>query len=121
MATFENSDNLDEIFQALAHPIRRQILDFALANPGCMSGEISEQFDVSRITIVKHIKVLAKANLIVIENEGRARHHYFNPIPIEMIYQRWTTEYSAFFSQRLTAFKRDLEQYEDGTSDEKTA
>ncbi|TQV88685.1 helix-turn-helix transcriptional regulator [Aliikangiella coralliicola] len=108
---------MDAIFHALAHQVRRQILDFVTENPGCQSGEICEQFTISRIAVSKHIKILEKADLVVIEKAGRARLHYFNSIPIQAIYDRWTNEYSHFFAHKLNAFKHQLEQEEEDTNE----
>ncbi|MCO7222944.1 helix-turn-helix transcriptional regulator [Pleionea sp. CnH1-48] len=113
---------MDSIFQALAHEIRRQILDIVKENPGCHSGDICEYFDVSRIAISKHIKILEQASLLVIEKSGRHRLHYFNPMPIQAIYERWTDEYSQFFAPKINLFKQQLEREEQQESnDEKTA
>ncbi len=113
-------NSIDHVFQSLAHPIRRQIIDFVAENPGATNGEICELFTMSRIAVSKHIKLLESADLLVIESEGRNRLHYFNVLPIQMIYDRWTDEYSRFFAQKMNAFKRELEQY-DEENDEKTA
>jgi len=122
----DNSDEpLDSVFHALAHSIRRQILDYVLAHPGCSAGDISQQFQISRIAVGKHIKILQQAELLVIEKSGRTSLHYFNAMPIQMIYDRWTDEYSQFFASHLNAFKLQIEseQESDQTEDchEKTA
>ena len=100
---------MDNIFHALAHGVRREILDYVLAHPGCLAGDIAEQFEISRIGVSKHIKILHKAELLVIEKSGRNSLHYFNAVPIQMIYDRWTDEYSQFFAGKLSAFKLQLE------------
>jgi DNA-binding transcriptional ArsR family regulator len=115
--------NIDQLFNALAHPIRREIIDLVAADPGITNGDICEKFDLSRIAISKHIKILAEADLIIIESEGRCRLHYFNVLPIQMIYDRWTDEYSRFFAQKINQFKLTLEKQHQtqGDSNEKTA
>jgi DNA-binding transcriptional ArsR family regulator len=114
--------NIDNVFQALAHPIRREIVDYVALHPGASNGEICEKFSISRIAISKHIKILADAELLVIEVEGRYRLHYFNVLPMQMIYERWTDEYSRFFAQNIHKFKLEIEeQNNSGDSDEKTA
>ena len=100
---------MDEVFQALAHNMRRQILDFVMQHPGVQSGDIYAQFEVSRIAVSKHIKILEKAELLIVEKHGRARLHYFNVMPIQAIYNRWTNEYSRFFASKLQDFKTMLE------------
>lgn len=101
--------SIDTTLSALAHPLRRQIIDYVSNNPGANNGMICEQFEVSRIAISKHIKVLDKANLLAIEESGRERLHYFNVLPIQEIYDRWTDEYSQFFAKKMMAFKLDIE------------
>ena len=110
---------MDKVFNALAHETRRQILDFVMQHAGALSGEIADQFGISRIAVSKHIKILEQANLLIIEKSGRERLHYFNPMPIQTIYDRWTNEYSQFFAPKLNAFKTDLESPEE--AHEKTA
>jgi DNA-binding transcriptional ArsR family regulator len=114
--------NIDNVFQALAHPIRRQIIDFVAQNPGMSNSKICENFNISRIAISKHIKILADAELLIIEVVGRYRLHYFNVLPMQLIYERWTDEYSRFFAQKIHKFKLEIEeQNNSGDSDEKTA
>ncbi|MBM7073167.1 helix-turn-helix transcriptional regulator [Shewanella sp. 202IG2-18] len=96
---------MDEVFQALAHPHRRQIIDFVHQTPGCSSGEIAALFESSRIAVAKHIKILEKAQLLLIEKSGRTKQHYFNIMPIQTVYDRWTDQYSQFFSAPLNSFK----------------
>ena len=110
---------MDNVFHALAHETRRHILDFVMNNAGALSGDITMQFDMSRIAVSKHIKILEQAGLLIIEKSGRERLHYFNPMPIQAIYDRWTNEYSQFFARKLNAFKADLESSEE--THEKTA
>lgn len=113
---------MDDVFHALAHKMRRQILDYVKQNPGCSAGDICGQFDVSRIAVGKHIKVLAQADLLVIEKAGRSTLHYFNVMPIQAIYDSWTDEYSRFFASKMNAFKLQLEaQDTDEDNDEKIA
>lgn len=72
-------------------------------------GEILKYFDVSRIAVMKHLNVLENAGLLISEKQGRTRRLYFNAMPIQMIYERWTTEFSALGAERLTEFKRRAE------------
>ena len=112
---------MDDVFQALAHPIRRRILDYVSEHPGALSGEIAEQFEVSRIAVSKHLKLLECAQLLTIEISGRTREHYFNPIPIQKIYERWTDQYSQFFASKINAFQIKLETNNEEDINEKTA
>lgn len=96
---------MDAVFSALAHETRRRILDVLKARPGAGVGAIAAEFDVSRIAVMKHLAVLEDANLIVSQKEGRTRRLWFNPAPIQMIYDRWTSDYSAYWAGELTRLK----------------
>ena len=96
---------MDDVFHALANESRRRMLDTIKAFPGIGVGELASQFDVSRIAVMKHLGVLEKAGLLVSEKDGRTRRLYFNAVPIQMIYDRWTTEYSAYWSGSVTKLK----------------
>ena len=100
---------MDNVFHALASAPRREILDIVQASPGCNVMHVCRYFDVSRIAVMKHLTVLENAGLIVSEKQGRTRQLYFNAAPIQMIYERWTTDYSALWAGHLTAFKHQVE------------
>ncbi len=95
--------------QALVSAPWREILDIVRAKPGCSVMHVCKHFDVSRIAVMKHVNVLEKAGLVISEKQGRTRRVYFYATPIEMIYERWTAEYSAQWAGRLTEFKRRVE------------
>lgn len=103
------SDELDAVFAALASAPRRRILDILKASPGCNVQHVAAFFDVSRIQVLKHLRVLEAASLVVSRKEGRERRLYFNPVPIQLIHDRWTTEFSAHWAARLTALKFHVE------------
>ena len=100
---------MDKLFHALASAVRRKILDVVSGSPGCNVNEVCKHFDVSRIAVMKHLTVLEGAGLLISEKKGRNRRLYFNAVPIQMIYERWTTEYSALWAGKLTSFKQQLE------------
>ena len=104
------NDEMDKVFHALASPVRRRIIDSVVAAPGCNVKDVSRPFDVSRIAIMKHLAVLEDAGLIISEKKGRSRTLYFNAVPIQMIYERWTDQFSAMWAGKLTAFKAQMEQ-----------
>ncbi len=68
-------------------------------------GELAKYFDVSRIAVMNHLVVLGHANLVLSEREGRVRRLYLNAAPIQLIHERWTTQYSAEWAGRLTKNK----------------
>jgi predicted transcriptional regulator len=102
-------ESMDKVFQALAASARRDILDIVQARPGCNVTDVCRHFDVSRIAVMKHLNVLEQAGLLISEKEGRTRRLYFNAVPIQLIYERWTSEYSAMWAGKLTAFKYHVE------------
>jgi DNA-binding transcriptional ArsR family regulator len=102
-------DPFDHVFQALAHPARRRMLDIVKATPGCNVNDVAGAFDMSRIGVMKHLSKLEEAGLIHSEKEGRDRRLYFNVVPIQLIYDRWTHEYSAWWAGRLADIKYAVE------------
>ena len=101
--------NLDDVFGALAHSIRRQILDLLRDTPGMPVGALATHFDVSRIAIMNHLTVLERAGLVISEKQGRTRHLYINVMPIQEIHERWTDTYSAYWSERMSLIKQVAE------------
>ena len=100
---------MDAVFRALASDSRRRILDIVKNRPGCNVNDVSESFDMSRIAVMKHLRQLEEAELILSEKVGRERRLYHNAVPIQMIYDRWTTEYSALWASRMTQVKYKVE------------
>ena len=97
--------DMDAVFQALGNVSRRRMLDIVKQRPGIAVGALASEFDVSRIAVMKHLAVLEGAGLVVYDNDGRARRLYFNAVPIQMIHERWTTEYSAYWAGQVTRIK----------------
>lgn len=104
-----NADEMDAVFAALASRPRRRILDIVKKEPGCNVTRVAEFFDMGRIAVMKHLAVLEDADLLVSEKVGRERRLWFNPVPVQMIYDRWTTEFSAYWAGDLTRIKYRLE------------
>lgn len=105
-------DEMDAVFQALAHPDRRRILDLVKRQPGCTVGEVWEYFEVSHVAVLKNIGVLEAAGLLHSEKQGRERKLYFNSVPIQMIHERWSTDYSRLWASQLTRIKYRVEHKE---------
>ena len=96
---------MDAVFQALAHPARRAMLDLLRAESGVAVGEICAQFEMSRIGAMKHLRVLEDAGLVVSRTEGRKRLLYVNAVPIQMIYDRWISDWSSLWAHEITSIK----------------
>lgn len=101
---------MDIIFHALSDPKRRKMLDLLRETPGLTVSELDEHFDCSRFATMQHLGVLAKAELITSKKQGKYKHHYLNPVPLQYIYDRWLSEYSALWAQGLTRLKYTLEE-----------
>lgn len=104
------NDDMDLVFHALAHQTRRRILDLVRDRPGQSVGELAKSFDVSRIAIMNHLKVLEDARLIVSQKDGRARRLYLNAMPIQAIHERWIDAFSAHWADRMSFIKQAAEQ-----------
>jgi len=106
------SESMDTVFVALGSPARRKMLDIVKDRPGCTVKHVAGFFKMSRIAVMKHLRILVYAGLVISEKEGRSRKLYFNCVPIQMIYDRWTTEYSALWASSLTKLKYRVEAQE---------
>lgn len=101
--------SIDQTLQALSHADRRRILDIVGQTPGITVTEVASHFDTSRIAVMKHLRVLEAADLLIPEKDGRYRRLYINLVPIQLIYDRWTDDYSAFWSGHLADLKYRVE------------
>jgi len=101
--------SMDGVFKAIASASRRRIMDIVKNRPGCNVNEVAAHFRTSRIAVMKHLRVLERARLIHSEKVGRERRLYLNVVPIQMIHDRWTSEYSALWAAGLTDLKYRLE------------
>lgn len=104
-----DSDPLDPIFRALANGWRRRILDLLREAPQT-TGDLARALpDISRFAVMQHLKVLEEARLVVHVREGRQRINHLNPVPIQMIYERWVKAYEENWASALLGLKRQLE------------
>jgi DNA-binding transcriptional ArsR family regulator len=101
---------MDAVFHALAHPARRQMLDLVRHEPGSTVGEVCGQFEMSRVGAMKHLQILEDADLVTSRADGRRRLLYANAIPIQMIYDRWISDWSSLWAQEITGLKYRVEQ-----------
>lgn len=105
------SHELTEMFKALAHPSRVEILDFLKDGP-MTTGELSDKFDVSRYAVMKHLNILESAGLVVVRREGRIRLNYLNAVPLQQLYNRWVSKYESQLASSLLNLKNKLEDEE---------
>jgi DNA-binding transcriptional ArsR family regulator len=104
--------SMDAVFRALADPTRRQLLDSLQARNGQTLNDLCEQMDMTRQAVSKHLGLLEEANLVATIREGREKHHFLNPVPINEIAERWIGKYERGRLKALSALKRQLEREE---------
>jgi len=103
---------MDAVFKALADPTRRQLLDSLHARNGQTLNQLCEQMDMTRQAVTKHLGILEEANLVATLREGREKHHFLNPVPINDIAERWIGKYERGRLKALGDLKRKLEREE---------
>jgi len=99
----------DAVFQALASRERRRLLDLIRGNPGCIVADLLSAFEMSRIGVLKHLRVLEEADLVVSEKAGRERRLYVNTLPLRAIHRRWSDEFDDFWAGKLLGLKDKIE------------
>mgnify|MGYP003461929121 CR=1 FL=1 len=103
-------DNQDRVFRALGHATRREILDLLRRGPRT-TGEVCEAFPrLDRCTVMQHLGVLERAELVMTRTEGRQRWNVLNVMPIKEIHDRWIGSYAANAVSLLARLKEDLER-----------
>src|ERR1700694_1184122 len=100
---------MDDVFKALADAKRRRLLDRLFKRDGQTLGELCERVDMPRFAVMKHLRVLEEAGLVVTRRQGREKLHYLNPMPIRLVHDRWVSKYRAPFAAALSDFKSRLE------------
>src|SRR6266568_893321 len=85
----------DRVFRALADPTRRFLLDRLFERDGRTLGELESELEMTRFGVMKHLRVLEEAGLVVTRRQGREKLHYLNPVPIRLIHERWIDKYTA--------------------------
>lgn len=99
--------DLDAIFHALAHPIRRATLEQLADGPKNVS-ELAEPHDVSLAAVSKHLRVLEDAGLLDVEEDGRVRRCHLDAAPLSEAFG-WLTRYRVFWEDRFDALADHLE------------
>lgn len=103
-------DDSGAVFKALADSGRRALLDALFEDDGRSLGELCEVLpDITRFGVMKHLVVLERAGLVVVERHGRTKSHYLNPIPIQLIHDRWLSKYAQPFTRAMRNLKIGLE------------
>src|SRR6187551_3795466 len=105
----------DAIFRALADPTRRRLLDELFREDGQTLGALEGRLPMTRFGVMKHLRVLEDAGLVVTRRRGREKLHFLNAVPIRLVHDRWVSKYAAPWAAGLGALKTDLEQKEERT------
>ena len=102
-------DRYDATFKALGDSRRREVLDL-LKERARTTGELCEHFgELDRCTVMQHLSVLEKADLVIVKREGRLRWNYINPVPIKELHDRWIGGYAHNAIDLLARMKREIE------------
>lgn len=101
-------DDLDPVWRALANPHRRRILDLLRERPRT-TGELAGALGESRFLVMQHLGLLREADLVVVEADGRRRINHLNPVPIQLIHERWVGKYQGDWAAALVGLKHTVE------------
>ena len=104
------TNDLDQIWKALADETRRTILDFLRSGPKPTTAIVEQFPNLSRFAVMKHLDVLRQAALVVTRDEGRQRINALNAVPIRMIYERWVSKYEGIWASALLRVKEASER-----------
>jgi uncharacterized protein YndB with AHSA1/START domain len=101
---------MDEVFKALADPTRRGLLDELFREDGQTLSALEERLPMTRFGVMKHLKVLEQAGLVVTRRRGRDKLHFLNPVPIRLVHDRWVSKYAEPWVAGLSDLKTSLEK-----------
>jgi len=100
----------DRVFKALADPTRRALLDRLFVRDGQTLTELESGVEMTRFGVMKHLRVLEEAGLVVTRRQGREKLHFLNPVPIRQIHDRWIDKYTEVRAAALLDLKAELER-----------
>src|SRR6201987_5706762 len=99
----------DDVFRALADPTRRSLLDELFKEDGQTLSALEQRLPMTRFGVMKHLKVLEEAGLVVARRRGREKFHFLNPVPIRLVHDRWVSKYAEPWVAGLSGLKTTLE------------
>ena len=100
----------DLVFKALADTSRRFLLDLLRKRDGQTLGELEWELEMTRFGVMKHLKVLEAAGLVITRREGREKLHFLNAVPIRQIHDRWIDKFREHEVSALIDLKHSLEE-----------
>jgi uncharacterized protein YndB with AHSA1/START domain/DNA-binding transcriptional ArsR family regulator len=101
---------VDTVFKAIADPTRRGLLDALFTEGGQTLKQLEAGVAMSRFGVMKHLRVLEDAQLVVVRRRGREKLHYLNPVPIRLLYERWVSKFAESWVSGLSQLKSQLEE-----------
>jgi uncharacterized protein YndB with AHSA1/START domain/DNA-binding transcriptional ArsR family regulator len=101
---------VDRVFKALADPTRRSLLDKLFKHDGRSLTALGQRSTMTRFGVMKHLRVLEDAGLVLTKRRGREKLHFLNPVPIRRIHDRWIDKYTEPWTATLTGLKKELEE-----------
>jgi DNA-binding transcriptional ArsR family regulator len=100
----------DLVFKALSDPTRRHLLDRLFDRDGRTLTDLESELAMTRFGVMKHLRVLEDAGLVVCRRSGREKLHHLNPVPIRRIHDRWIDKYTEPHVAALSDLKTRLEK-----------
>src|SRR5580693_3077642 len=100
---------MDDVFKSLADPTRRSLLDELFRKDGQTLSELESRLPMTRFGVMKHLRILERAHLVVTKRRGREKLHFLNPIPIRLVHDRWVSKYAEPWAAALSGLKHELE------------
>jgi uncharacterized protein YndB with AHSA1/START domain len=100
---------MDAVFRALADPTRRSLLDELYGQDGQTLSALEERLPMTRFGVMKHLKVLEQAGLVVTKRRGREKLHFLNAVPIRLVHDRWVSKYAEPWAAALSGLKTRIE------------
>ncbi len=109
LVTYTSGVDDDRVFKALADATRRSLLDRLFERDGRTLTELVSDLEMTRFGVMKHLRVLEEAGLVVTRRSGREKLHFLNPVPIRLIHDRWIDKYTEGPASLLADLKKGLE------------
>ncbi len=106
----------EEVFPAWPEgpePTRRSLLDELdelFERDGQTLSALEQRLPMTRFGVMKHLRVLEEAGLVVTKKRGREKLHFLNPVPIRLVHDRWVSKYAEPWAATLSGLKQTLEE-----------
>jgi uncharacterized protein YndB with AHSA1/START domain len=101
---------MDDVFRALADPTRRSLLDELFKHDGQSLSALEARLPMTRFGVMKHLRVLEEAGLVITRRRGREKLHFLNVVPIRLVHDRWVSKYAEPWAAGLSALKTTIEE-----------